>query len=1048
MACCFSASLFSNPLPRALLTWLLFLGVWVPWRVGAQDVPLQRPAAPSYDLVALRVEFQPDTTRFTTGDGTFDGVLFGDSLQPSIDPLPHDAGYFEAHLAFLEDYVASVSDGQTQVTTHLVPEIVRVSQEMGAYSPTGFDSDGDEERAKLVALVQEAWATASQVSDFDLSGFDPARTAFMIFHAGVGRDVELLGTTLDKTPLDLPSISFSERELRRLGGDGITFNGFPVAQTMFMPRTESRPGFNFIDDTAFLLELSINGLLAASFFNYLGVPDLFSTETGDAVIGPFGLMDPLGIFAYNGLFAPEPTAWTKYYLGWVTPQDLTGDGPETVTLQAAGLAGGNAVARASISAAEYFLIENRNRDPEGDGLILRVWQQGEIVEQRVPIIDDTFGRFGVDGFIGGVVVGVDNYDFALPGIDADDIQYEGGILIWHVDERVLAEKLETGGVNNDPERRAVDLEEADSAQDLDASGSLGAPFDFFYSGNEVGVELTPGVVIQFYENRFGPETIPDSDTNEGGPSFIVLEDFSAPGTEMTFTYRREAAKGVTPLPAFEALELDGPFQVGGSVYFGPANVSSSSILAFDAGTEGANARSLVIVEAETGRADLRFRDGLTRPFVTGSGVSYFYRNVQDQGVTRFPLTTGTPMPDAQVIEVPGALSGMQPSSPVVVVAEGGQDVEYAIWEDDTEAALTRLSVASSLRPDVISTELNRSVSLAASRSGQVIVAAPLGAQFLDGSQTWSYTNEGDVLLGQAMFGTDQSGTVGVVPVISSGELLMLRADQSVVRVDVGRSVAFANEAAGPLAAFPVLVDLDDDGRLDVVTTYGQYLVAFSQNGALVKDFPLPLPAASVAQPLVAELSDSGNWSILVTATNGEIYAYDMGREGTLVDGFPLAVGARAQSTPLLQDRNLYAIAAEGTVKAWELEALGAIWWGQLYGNAQNHSFVLLDDDPNPQPTPQPAGLIVEAETYNWPNPIRGGQTVLRCMTTEDASVRITIINAAGSLIDEVELELKGGAPTEHQWQSDAASGLYYARVTATSTTGQTATKLIKMAIIR
>lgn len=55
-------------------------------RTSSED--LRRPAAGIYDVVALRIEFQPDTSRFTTGDGTFEGPLY-DGLEPSIDPLPH-----------------------------------------------------------------------------------------------------------------------------------------------------------------------------------------------------------------------------------------------------------------------------------------------------------------------------------------------------------------------------------------------------------------------------------------------------------------------------------------------------------------------------------------------------------------------------------------------------------------------------------------------------------------------------------------------------------------------------------------------------------------------------------------------------------------------------------------------------------------------------------------------------------------------------------------------------------------------------------------------
>jgi hypothetical protein len=129
-----------------------------------------------------------------------------------------------------------------------------------------------------------------------------------------------------------------------------------------------------------------------------------------------------------------------------------------------------------------------------------------------------------------------------------------------------------------------------------------------------------------------------------------------------------------------------------------------------------------------------------------------------------------------------------------------------------------------------------------------------------------------------------------------------------------------------------------------------------------------------------------------------------------------------------------------------LEGLSDIRWGQLYGDARNQSFVTLLG--SEQPSPEAGGLIVDTETYNWPNPIRNGETFLRCMTREDARVEITIVDAAGALVKEMAMDLRGGTPSEEVWQTDAASGVYFARVKATTDTGETATKLIKMAIIR
>ncbi|MCH7639906.1 MAG: hypothetical protein IH855_10675, partial [Bacteroidetes bacterium] len=527
-------------------------GVRISGGGGGLDV-LMRPAAPFYDVVALRVEFQPDTSRFTTGNGTFSESLYR-GLEVSIDPLPHDAGYFQAHLDFVSHYVEHVSDGRTMVTTHLVPEIVRVSLPMAAYSPIGEDSDSDVELSKLAELVREAWMLASAQSAFDLSGFDPATTAFVLFHAGAGRDIELTGTSLDRTPQDLPSLFFDRTTLQRLSpGPPITFNGFTVPSTMVIPETESRLGRNFITDEDFVAEFSINGFLAASFFSYLGVPDLFNTETGESAIGPFGLMDPLGIFAFNGLFPPEPSAWTKQYLGWSNPVEVAlGTDPQEVTLGAVSALGFSDAVRVPVSGAEYFLVENRQRAAESDDLVLSIYRDGNIVEQRIPLGTEDFDRFNVGAFEGGVVIAADPYDRALPGVADEGVRYDGGIVIWHIDERVLRDGLASNRVNSDPNRRAIDVEEADGAQDLgfgNAGVALGTPFDFWYEGNPATAITASGAQIQLYENRFGSDTFPSSNSSDGGPSFVELSGFSPSGASMTFNVVQASGEhGVEPRP--------------------------------------------------------------------------------------------------------------------------------------------------------------------------------------------------------------------------------------------------------------------------------------------------------------------------------------------------------------------------------------------------------------------------------------------------------------------------------------------------------------------
>ena len=1031
-----------------LVAWLVLAGS----QAAAQ--PLQRPAASSYDVVALRVEFQPDTTRFTTGNGTFDAPLYDESLSPNVDPLPHDAAYFQAHLDFLSHYVQRVSDGQTVVRTHIVPEVIRVSQQMGAYSPTGFDADSEAERSKLAALIQEAWALATEESSFDMAGFDIERTAFVLFHAGVGRDVELLGTTLDKTPLDLPSISFTERSLENLGINNLRFNGFPVRNTLIIPRTETRQAFDFIADEPLLLELSINGLLAASFFNYLGVPDLFNTETGESALGPFGLMDPLGIFAFNGLFPPEPMGWTKFYLGWTPALELDPASSDRINLEAASLLSDAlspdalpSLARASISPAEYFLIENRNRDPEGDGLVMQVFKDGAIVEQRISNSDSSFTRFNIEGFTGGVVVAVDNYDWAVPGgVDDDGNALNGGLLIWHIDERRLRAGFTDNSVNADPERRAIDLEEADSAQDIGfpsnnpfaAPVDQGTPFDFFYQGNPATAITATGQEVQLYQNRFGPDTVPDSDTNEGGPSFIVLDDFSAPGPTMSFLFRREAAESIAPLFS-ENLGTAIPFVFGSAIT--PLDTGQPAFLFFTGDTPQGSAAG--VYREDTGGIPFEREAEALRTAVLPDGRVLLAEIRAGGSTVVFSVQEG-----AGEAEEIGSTEGLglnvqRFASPLVGYQQNGSPTFAVIVQGPTPAERYLLTLFED--GILIPEQIDVNTYGLASDGEQLILIGHTKVVRQDGTLLWSMEALGSGVVGQPIFGRN-AGFVGIIPLIGENALLFLREDGSTERINLSH---YADVLGGEQAmnAFPVLVDLDSDGRLDVLTTYGSNLVAFTQNGALVRGFPIRLSAPSVAQPLAARLTESNAWSVIVASTDGNVYAYDTGNDGRIVDGFPLAVGSRVLATPLLQNKKMYAISEEGSLKGWQLDGLGDIWWGQLYGDAQSQSYVVLSDSEQPT-VPEAGGLIVDNETYNWPNPIRNGETFLRCMTREDARVEITIVDAAGALVKEMAMDLRGGTPAEEVWQTGAASGVYFARVKATTDTGETATKLIKMAIIR
>ena len=983
--------------------------------------------APSHvDVVALMVEFQPDTTRFTTGDGTFSGALFEGVEAPTIDPLPHNADYFEAHLAFLSNYVARVSDGRTTVTSHVLPGIVQLSNTMGTYSPTGLDADSDEELSKLSMMVREAWTSADNQGMQLPAGLDPSTTAFVIFHAGVGRDIELVGTTLDKTPEDVPSLFFDSDALSRLGVGDLVLDGMPIRNTMVLPRTESRLGVDPLTSEPFLIELSINGLLAASFFNYLGVPDLFNTETGDSAIGPFGVMDALGIFAYSGLFPPEPSAWTKQFLGWSDAVSMGSDG--RIELRATGLPGTNHAARIPISDAEYFLVENRHRDPDEDGVRLQVWTHDGVEEVVFENGDPEFNDQTVSGFPGGVVLDVDDFDFALPGgLDENDNALLGGILIWHVDENRLNDRLENNSVNADRDARAIDLEEADGAQDIGFSSSsglfgprfdLGTPFDFWYEGNPVTVRTNTGQDIQLYTNRFASDTTPSSATNAGGSSSVVLEDFSVPGPEMSF--RVGSAESNDPSLLAE-WKVEG-WETGGS---GAGMIWQQSMPAgfFVWQQESLESGQWAWIAAEgttcTG-ATLAVQpafDGRSLTIAAEEGVQRIRGNADGCEFEELTTWNGESAgKNAAAIEWTREagrtrfyVGAWRSQGPMLHVVTDNGDGQISTQDIPLPDGIDKIMVTDRTGGDVI---LFTGYGVLNS-VGQDLVRVP--------GPRWS----------QAVFaGTPTDWTLVW---LDRGEGLRTLTSEG----DFGQLDAPWN--CEPNA--PLWFDIDEDGSPDLVFSCGDRLVAMHHTGAIMAGFPVSLGSEAASRPVVAR-TPNGSTILTVGTQSGSVEAFVVdGPTVSRKSGFPLPVGRRSMVAPTLTGTALLTFSGQGVLRAWDVQTMDSPHPGDT---------ALLTKAGSDTNVSESESLLNRDETYNWPNPIENGETRIRFATAEPSDVRIDIVDMNGVLVDRLETTSTGGGlPTEVTWATEAGSGVYLARVRAQSqTSSRSETRLIRMAIIR
>ncbi len=1006
------------------------------------------PATGTIDIVAVMVEFQPDTNRFTTGNGTFDlGALPFLESRPDfrIEPLPHNRAYFEAHLEFVQNYYSRSSGGQLNINYRVLPQIYRLDQEMAAYSPTGVEFNPE----TIADFVSDVWAKVESEGGFDTSGLDPDRTAFVIFHAGVGRDIELTGTLLTRTPQDIPSLSFDRDALADLLDDP-AFNGFPVnggafriTNSLILPRTESRPGED-VTGEEFVIPLSINGLLTASVGSFLGLPDLFNTNDGRPGIGRFGLMDGAGFFSYNGLFPPEPSAWEKQRLGWISPVEISRN--QTTSLPAVSLHLPGSVARISLSEDEYFLVENRHRDPDDHGVNITTRKtDGSLVTQNFTNIDEAFvfQEADFDTLLeAGVIVDVSNFDWSLPGgLDrgedeeiggGDDRFLNGGILIWHVDEAVIRSGLQQQTVNANPDRRGIDLEEADGAQDIGRPVSsffsneeeFGTPFDFWWSGNDSRVILQTGEVL-LYPGEFSPDSYPDNNSNSGAKSFFRLFDFSDNLPTASFSIEEVIPDDIPyrtgieeQLPGTDFFKPDDDYYnyFPLSLHIHETATDTFLVIPTPAGTWAKN----LTQESPAGLLDLNQAQQPFSDEVLVIGEKPDAGNA-DITVNAYRWNAGTAQFDAEWSADVAANTGFLSS-------DGGD----TLFSDQTSEGLLLQNgsrVTTGSRSFQRSADLNGAFSLALETSYVNTFGEFTEENALSPSARRQYTGLIDAGSDFAFFGFTENR---FFLMDDNGSELISEEDK---------------------ASWPAITD---DFEFFRINKTENTLEGRNRFGAQLDFTPISAPdgVRFTGTPLIADfLVDEPGPEILVTgqdSLNINIYGYT--REGRLVSGFPLFVGSITDNNnepvhPLFYGDELFAISHNGRLRSWLFDEGTEVIWPGIYGE---HTFNKISariesDEPADGTT---FSVLNKAETYNWPNPATDQTNIRYELVQPGGEVELTIITPSGKTILTRNLLSNGGAPEEFNLNTTSwESGVYYCMVKAT-VEGRSESELIKIAILK
>ncbi len=945
-------------------------------------------------ICALRVDFVPDNSELTTGDGRF----MVDSLTTdrfAIDPAPHNRLYFQDQILAAANYFNAVSRARVRISGDVYPlqadSAYHLAHEMGYYNP---NTTNDEIDAGLARLFVDAIEIANGGSDnIDFDAYD----LVVVFHAGVGRDVDV---GYDSTPQDIPSLFITPGFLRNTFGNdflGVDVGSAePINSGIILPETENQDGY----------ALALTGIFVSNIASHLGLYDLFSASDQRSGVGRFGLMD-VGLMNMNGLIPSPPGAFSRSELGWDVKERIEQPADQIVLKRLGSDAEilAPTLIEIPINEDEYYLLEYRGDwQVDLDSLYAVLAQGREELPTYLELLETYYGNV-IERGESGVLISVPDYDWGIPG---------AGILIWHIDEKVIRDRQDSGSINDDPLLRAVDIEEADGSQDigqiytlLDAGyqKELGWFADFWFSNR-------PGYLNDFelYTNTFSASSTPNTNANRSqAQSHITLTNFSNNRSEtMSFDFKRDWLEPGFPIKVANSDEktlttISGHVEYWNDPYL--FTLTTDQVLSSVNSAGQPLFPPFSLAGAEGGKQGLVLAD-------TDNNIPYD---------VLFTLT-GKKLSAIDLISKTERFSGLDfgsefTTTPVVFgdkVAVGcANDTIYVVDKDGN--VLDRRYRA---------------------YPGKAILFDPAG-QLIDLPAVADYAVLAPVFPGQYSL---------LIYAASTNSAALYSYPGLEPQVSWNRSL----EPVGPFA----VVDVDNNGVYDFLFNQTDGIYALNREGYLLDGFPLRQTLSEnesfTGSPLILDADNDGQLDFLAATDQGNIFCFRA--DGRQLNGFPLSTGGGLTASPIVlqfdedPEMELVAVNNKGSVYAWQLQVTKGnfdLLWLEQYNNPENNTLVqeVLDQKTIGQ-TLMPADRV-----YNYPNPNSGSTTKIRYYLNESAQVHISLFDATGAPVDAFDGPGQAGVDNEIEWDVSAvASGVYLCKVRAKSDT-ESANRIIKIMVV-
>ncbi|MDD4309628.1 MAG: M6 family metalloprotease domain-containing protein [Candidatus Cloacimonetes bacterium] len=935
------------------------------------------------NILVLRVQFSDQSFR---------------SIAAYPDSLAHNDAYFNRWMKHLKDFYLDASHGAYELESTLYPQVLTLPNPMAYY---GADTE-----EKIDALLPEVLPHVLQQidSEVDFSSYG----GVIIFHAGAGQESDIDGIRTNQ----IWSTFLTRKNLQAaFDPENDNYAGYPtndgstLTNVLIIPEDEFQDYFPLEGgENASAYLFSIYGVLAHQFGHLIGLPTLFDNDSSNGRsqgIGNWGLMGT-GVWNANGYVPAQVSAYCRYLLGWENPVIITSDAivnpvdhftnhtPEAIRLY-----------KIPISGTEYFLVENRQQNPDGSidiynqhSYSFKLLPEGEqdyYLDNPETSVDESlipYFSFMKNSYVGS------EWDFFLPGLggpfpsNSGVLQDGSGILIWHIDELVIAQNFtanfDLNRPNGNASHKGVDLEEADGMQNLDTAVydiyKWGSPFDSFRANNNAYFG---------YQYNNGLLSLPTSESYYGGIP-LEIHNISESGNRMYFSVRYRwslstAFSGENSLNA-AAIDFDGD---GQTEMFYPMPDGQLYMWKDDELMADFPLHKNPITQTYTWDGDNLYipmeYENLARLYQLGNNESRYVLNMLNSTWASHPVDLGSalalPLNKAdnkssifllnkadlittELFEFDGLIAAnlIHFRNNLTSVHRGAENA-YLITEFNLPT-LEDNTRALPIPADSTIIAIFKAPLVPESEAGELIVQCQNSVYAFDAGLQLL---EGFPFCHNLVAASDSSyfAPLSLADVDANGSLdLLIGGAKGFAVLDYHGSLmspaALVNDAApDSIGAGVYAIDIDSDGKAEILGNFGyNRLSVWEDDFRVRRNFPVAFSERSRNYPFIAKAANNKSY-IYCAADNGKIFRSD------IVD------------TPL---------------------ANPALSWNTEYANLLRSASIDPQILPNQYSS---SSLFVPGQVYIYPNPLKSIYTqklVLNVMPSEDCEVELSIFDISGTLV--------------------------------------------------